>query len=142
MIRISIDFDGTLSTKQVQDYVKNIIKREDVEIFIVTRRFENVNSYTELILSAWGINDIYEEHQYLFNVAEEVGIDVKNIHFTNMAWKWKKLKELEIDIHLDDDIEDAMYALTHTDKCYPILYTSDNEKWKEKIEYYLQIHNK
>lgn len=96
MIKIGIDFDGTLSERKVQEYVKTLTKLPNLTVYIITRRYESINMYSDVELKAWGIKDIETEHNYLFKVAELVGIDKKNIIFCNMEYKHKKIRENNI----------------------------------------------
>lgn len=81
-MRISFDFDFTLSLESIQHIAKSLMK--DNEIFIVTSR---------------------EPHQYedIIKVANDLGIMRTNIFYTNGELKYTYLVDLEVDMHFDDD---------------------------------------
>ena len=68
MIKISIDFDGTLSEKEVQDFALTLMNQKNAEVWIVTRRYEKIEDYTEEIINQWKIKDLLKEFNYLFEV--------------------------------------------------------------------------
>lgn len=103
-MKISFDFDCTLGETIIQKLAATILNSSvDKEIFIVTARNAG-ESY----------------NQDLYRVAHRLGIRQDHIHFTEGGWKWKKIKELEIDIHFDDVPEECELILLHT-KCLPLL---------------------
>lgn len=80
-MRISFDFDGTLTTIQAQDLIPKL-RLLGCEIIIVTSRNENNNLP-------------------VFDFADDLCI--KEVHFTNFQSKWLKLKDLNVEVHIDDD---------------------------------------
>jgi len=68
----------------------------------------------------------------LYSVAKNLGIPDCNIHFTEGAWKWRKIKELEIDIHYDDVPEECELIKLNTN-CTPVLIW--DEYCKESIKH-------
>lgn len=82
-IKMSIDFDDTLSTKRGQDMAKKLLS-EGVDLYIVTRRQESQSGE-------------------VYNVADEIGIPHNKVFFTNGKLKWEKLKELGIMAHIDNN---------------------------------------
>ena len=102
-IKISVDFDNTLDRPDVQEYIKSLVNL-GVEVWIVTARFDSTSKYTSDLIEAWGIKNLKFEHNQLFEVAEELGINRNHIVFMNMNPK----KNFFIDnrdflFHLDDD---------------------------------------
>ena len=87
-MKVSFDFDGTLSRKVVQKLAKELVE-EGHEVWIVTSRFSN-----EAVADKgwWWIR---EQNAKLFEVADECGIKRENIHFTNQQPKILYLKEAE-----------------------------------------------
>jgi hypothetical protein len=81
--KISIDYDDTLSTQRGKDLARRLIN-EGNDLYIVTRRFKN-ESY-----------DVYK-------VAEQLGIPRDKVFFTQGQLKWRKLKELRIQRHIDNN---------------------------------------
>lgn len=142
MINIGIDFDGTLSETEVQDYVKTLTNLPNLKVHIITRRYEKIDMYSDEELEAWGIGNIELEHNYLFEVAELVGIDNKNIIFCNMDYKYKKIKENNIQLHLDNDLIDLMHIwYDNTINCEGIRYHPKEILWKERINKFLNENN-
>ena len=92
-MKVSFDFDSTLSRKCVQDYAQELIFR-GFEVHIVTSRFEK---------AALNRSNSYNNAD-LFGVAERLGIPKERIHFTNGANKSGFFKENpDFLFHLDDD---------------------------------------
>ena len=103
MKKISFDFDGTISRhfggqpNPFEDDVRNIIKRlinDGHDVHIITRRYGN---------------PMMIENRIVYEVAEILGINPENIHFTNREWKYNKINELGIEYHIDDDMTDIDY---------------------------------
>ena len=69
-IKVSFDFDSTLSKPNIQEYAKSLIEK-GIEVHIVTDRFEDTTrcAYT---------------NEYLFNVVNKLGINKNNIHFSHL----------------------------------------------------------
>lgn len=83
MDKVGVDFDGTLYDRlDVRSFVKELLLYP-VDVWIVTTRLESKDN-----------SDIYE-------LADELGI--KNIHFTNMEWKFEFYKDKDFIFHIDDD---------------------------------------
>lgn len=102
----SFDFDSTLSEPTVQKYAKELIYK-GCEVHIVTSRYERPDMYSEEAIKAFGIQDLEKEHRHLFEVADEIGIKRKDIHFTNMEYKCNFFaKNLGFIWHLDDSVEE------------------------------------
>lgn len=86
-MKVSFDFDNTLSKESVQKYAANLIAI-GIEVHIVTSRYEFYYCNN---------NDLYE-------VADRLGIKRENIHFTNMRNKCDFFQENpDFIFHLDDD---------------------------------------
>lgn len=84
-MRISYDFDDTLTTAKGQEMALNDIK----------------NGNDVLILTARQSSDSAE----VFKIADELGIPHSNIHFTNGKDKWSFVIRLHIDKHIDNNKE-------------------------------------
>ncbi len=98
-MKISFDFDSTLSRKSVRKIAKELIARGD-EVHIVTSRFEDPTRYAD---PKW----VLKGHKDLFNVASRLGIPRNYIHFTNMQDKSEFfLENPDFVVHLDDDKEE------------------------------------
>lgn len=123
-LKISVDVDGT-----------TIIQEKEEDRFLwneVNRRFEpNPNICAELINFLQRI--VCDEHIELYIITRRYGtergsrrqveelaallsVPLERIHFLSHDWKYKKIKELGIQIHIDDDcLEDIPYIHQHTD---------------------------
>jgi len=87
-MKVSIDFDGTLTRYAVKEFVKRLVSKK-YEIHILTSRYKE--SVSEPNIN----NDLYE-------IVTEIGIRRDHIQFTNQEPKFKFLDENCI-FHLDDD---------------------------------------
>ena len=96
-MRISYDFDDTLSTSKGQEMAINDIKKGN-EVLILTARNERDN-------------------EEVFKVADRIGIKRSNIHFTNGKDKWSFVIRLKIDKHIDNNKEqvDKINKLTNAE---------------------------
>jgi len=88
-MKISFDFDSTLSRKDVQEYCKCLIQ-DGHDIWITTSRVKEFNG---------AIHD----HTDLILVAQTLDIPENKIHFTNAEFKASYLQLNNFDIHIDDD---------------------------------------
>jgi len=79
--KVSIDYDDTLSTDRGKELAKRLLE-EGKELVVVTRRRD-------------------EQMDEVRKVAKELGID--KVYNTNGQLKWKKLKELGIKKHIDNN---------------------------------------
>lgn len=113
-IKVSFDFDGTLEFPHIQAIAKRCVNIPQLEVWIVTTRYDN-NTRTDP-----------EKNDEVFQVAKEVGILKKHIHFTNMHWKYEFLKEQRFVVHIDDigkELELIFrggYKLSEVGRTYPI----------------------
>lgn len=96
MMKLSFDFDDTLSNVNVQRYVDGLIRGGKYEVHIVTSRVADKRAPS----STWNLD--------LHYVANELGIPKERIHFTEYKPKYKFFNELEepFIFHLDDDTEE------------------------------------
>ena len=130
---VSIDFDGTLQLIPVQNYARELLKR-GVDVHIVTRRYDNPFTYTPAEIAEYGIDDVFKEWDYLFEVAKSLGIKNENIHFLNMTPKSMFFKDNEQFLWHLDDIESETYAINHFTKTIGIsVYESYREKGNDLI---------
>lgn len=99
-MKVSFDYDSTLSDDFVQLYAEELIKR-GLEVWIVTSRNGDAKA------PKGHNNDLY-------HVADKVGIPRENIHFTNGKAKYKYLKKYDFIWHLDDDQYEIDTIQEHT----------------------------
>ena len=93
-MRVSFDFDSTLSRKVIQDYAKELIN-DKVEVWICTSRPSD-----EKALELWKSIGYNED---IFKVAKELKIPKDKIIFTNYHNKIDFLRDKGFIWHLDDD---------------------------------------
>jgi hypothetical protein len=128
-MKVSFDFDSTLSRKDVQEFAKELVN-EGHEVWIVTSRFDD--EYAMKKNWHW----IKGQNQKLFDVAEDCGIVEENIHFTCMESKSIFIKNKGFVFHLDDDDFELMDIFESKDKCRAIHV--DHFEWKETCKNILQ----
>lgn len=125
-MKVSFDFDHTLSRKDVQEFAKELVD-EGHEVWIVTSRFDDETAMSK----NW--HWIKGQNQKLFDIAEQCGIKKENIHFTCMQSKSYFLENKDFAFHLDDDDIELMDILESnkftSNKCFPA--NVDHSEWKE-----------
>jgi len=82
-MKISLDYDGTLSTERGQQLAMRL-KGQGNELYIVTARSKN-------------------DALPVYTIARQVGIPRENIYFTNGQSKWRQLNQLGIKRHYDNN---------------------------------------
>jgi hypothetical protein len=125
-MKVSFDFDHTLSRKDVQTFAKELVS-EGHEVWIVTSRFSDEAAKEK----KW--HWIEGQNQKLFDVAEECGIKKENIQFTCMESKSIFLEGKDFVFHLDDDDIELMDIFESNkfdqSKCFPVHV--EHFEWKE-----------
>ena len=111
-MKISFDFDGTLSRESVQKYAKELIERGVPCIITTFRQKEYIPP---------------DSNDDLFAVAEK--LDISEIRFTDGQDKSFFLGDMFI--HLDDDYS-CLREIQRNSKCIPISVCTGN--WQGKIE--------
>ena len=81
--KVSVDYDGTLSTTMGKLLVKRLIS-EGKKVYIITRR-EQSNSGS------------------VYKAADELLIPKSRVYFTNGQLKWQTIKRLNIGTHYDNN---------------------------------------
>ena len=104
-MKVSFDFDSTLSKLSIQKVAKKFIDNGD-EVWITTSRHSNpqINFYT---------NDL------LFEIAENLGIKKEHIQFTEGKDKFNFLEGF--DLHFDDDVIEIELIEENLKTCEGIL---------------------
>jgi len=118
-MKVSFDFDSTLSKKDVELYAKELIDR-GVEVWICTSRYSPENAPNK------------EWNDDLFLVADRVGIKRENIIFTNFEDKSEHLKDKDFKWHIDDDNIELSFIKTDTDVTPIFLF--GKKDWKKDCE--------
>ena len=102
-IKVSFDYDKTLSEKEVQDFAKDLVNK-GIEVWIVTRRYDCIDKYSAKEIAQWGIVDLVKEHQDLFDIAFDLNIPIEHIVFMNNRSKTEFFIENQDFLwHLDDN---------------------------------------
>lgn len=106
-IIVSFDFDGTLGHKKdVQEYCKELLKNDRIQVNITTRRYSpeiGKLSKNEQPDEYWW-NSIGDKNwTEVFELSDKLGIKRENITFCNMNFKVGHLKDKGYLWHLDDD---------------------------------------
>ncbi len=117
-MKVSFDFDSTLTVNVVEQFAKRLVK-EGHEVWIVTSRHEFAD------LSGNKVNNTE-----LFELVNECGILKNHIHFTCSKNKSEFLKDKGFLWHLDDDVIELSFIRTDTD-VFPIWRRSGNEWWNQ-----------
>ena len=124
-MKISFDFDSTLTQEKIQQVAVALIKR-NFEVWIVTSRFDN--------LQRLKFPDL-KSNKDLYDLAQEIGIKPINIGFTNQQPKWILLNNSGIQVHVDDDLGElkslAYYGIVKGFNC-------NSERFKEDLENYIE----
>lgn len=105
-MKVSFDFDSTLSTERMQALCKTFMKL-GAEVHITTSRSD--------VLMGKPVNN-----EDLFEVSDYLGIPRHNITFTKYEDKYKFVKDF--DMHFDDDIEEVFLINQFPGKCIGLLY--------------------
>lgn len=84
-MRVSFDYDETLTTAKGQQMALNEIKKGN-EVLILTARQES-------------------DSVPVYAMAEKLGIKKSNVHFTNGQDKWKFILRYNINKHVDNSQE-------------------------------------
>lgn len=124
-MKISFDFDSTLTRPDVQEFAKQCIESGH-EVWLVTSRQD-----TESALQR-GHHWVEHQNNQLFEVAEQVGIDANRIVFTSHQPKIEFLAGKEFAIHIDDDIEELLDIKISKDPCVGV--NVEYFEWKEITE--------
>jgi hypothetical protein len=120
-IKVSFDFDDTLTNLEVQKYVKNLLINNEVEVWVVTSRNQN-------------------DSKEVFEICNILGIQESNVIFTNKKHKKQALNKinpiwhLEYDKFQDSDIRDLNSTILVDVKLKDGFYS-----WKLKCESILQV---
>lgn len=138
--KISFDFDYTLDKPFVQDYARELIQSE-YEIWIVTSRYDSIEKCFELgsfkTDSELVRAQLRQDLDFLFIVAEELGIPENHIVFTNMQYKNTYFKDHEDFLfHLDDNVIE--YDLINSHTRVPCVLCNSRYDWKSKCQEIIQ----
>ena len=129
MIRISVDFDGCLSEKHVQNTVRKLIAKGH-DVYILTSRNDGIIRID--------YSHVYGTNEVVYQVASEAGVKPWKICFTNQIGKAKYLANTKIQIHIDNDPKEleAIRSLTKVKGFNSTLPNFEETLWEylENIE--------
>ena len=123
-MKVSFDFDSTLSRKDVQRFAKELVT-EGHEVWIVTSRVSDEAARDYPVEFK---NRVLKANRKLFRVADNVGIKRGHIIFTGFVKKIEFIKGNGFAFHLDDDPDELIEILQDTDLCKPI--NVDHFEWE------------
>lgn len=106
-MKVSIDFDGTLTEKPMQELCKKFIAL-GAEVFICTSRATEMQGKAKI------------NNDDVFQLADFLGIKRKNIIFTAFEDKYKFVKDF--DMHFDDSDDEIYLINEYPGKCIGFLY--------------------
>lgn len=121
-MKLSFDFDSTLSRQIIQNYAQELINR-GIEVWICTSRVDD-----EQALIRWKSSGYNDD---LFLVAQELKIPKERIIFTNHELKTDFLRGKNFIWHLDDDVIELSFfkgEKTVGISCYK------TTTWRDKCE--------
>lgn len=124
-MKVSFDFDGTLSRGDIQRYAVSLVER-GIEVWIVTSRQK-----TETAL-AKGWHWVERQNAELYEVAERCGIPRERIVFTEFVDKIEYLSGKGFAFHIDDSVDELMAILEKKDPCKPV--NVDHFEWEATCE--------
>lgn len=117
MKKVSIDFDGTLSQLEVQEFAKELLDN-GIDVWVVTTRYDENHLHKYAMDYPATLEDLWE-------VVERLGIPRWKVRFTNMEWKYTYLCDTEFLWHLDDNNHEIRRALYN--KCkVPMIQVADS----------------
>lgn len=118
-LKVSFDFDSTLSTEKMQTLCKKYLQM-GADVYVTTSRGQEILGKT--------LNN-----SDLFEVTDVLGIKKENVIFTQYQDKYNFVKDF--DIHFDDDFEEIYLINQHPGKCLGFLYEEYQPSANGIIEY-------
>jgi hypothetical protein len=134
MVKVSFDFDETLSRKEVQKYAEELIDL-GIEVWVVTTRWDENHKHRYELNPT--LNDLWE-------VVDRLGIPRHHVRFTCMQWKSIYLDKTSFIWHLDDNPEEFIKAKQYG--CNVPMISVNSNGWMIKCDKLLNeainaIHN-
>lgn len=129
MLKVSIDFDGTLSRIDVQEYAQKLLA-EGVDVWVVTTRYDenHKHKYAE---------DYDVTSDDLWSVVDAIGIPRWKVRYTNMEWKYTYLIGTDFIWHLDDNANEMTRARYNS--CEVPMIQVNTTAWKRKCSRLLNM---
>lgn len=129
-MKISFDFDSTLSRKIVQDYA-SYLQKKGYDIYVCTSRLSPEMALEKENSTTW--------NEDLFKITDELNISRDKIIFTNYDFKYKYIDNIDFILHFDDDFVeiDLINKLTKIKG----ISVYGNTYWKNKANRLLGFDN-
>ena len=127
-IKCSFDFDGTLELLPIQEYARELIEKDKVEVWVTTSRFGDDEKYKRFFFTSTNVDLTNND---LWAVIQELGIPKERVHFTDMDDKWRYIKEMGFLWHIDDDWVENREILDNTKT---LAISSYGPNWRHKCE--------
>lgn len=105
-IKVSFDFDGTLTLPEVQEYFLELLDREELDVYIVTYR------YDELHKTRYLPNPTNDD---LWEIIDKLKFPREKVMFMNTECKAEYMSHTDILWHLDDD-DKILYRIMKFEK--------------------------
>lgn len=123
---ITVDFDGTLSRHDVQEFVKELMN-EGINVWVLTSRYDDLHKHR------YPHNPTNED---LYKVTDKLGIHRGNIRFQCMRPKAEYLRDSNVVLHLDDDFIE-LYDINRLTNTIPVDVNLKN--YKKQIKNILEL---
>lgn len=114
-IKVSFDFDGTLTLTHIQDFAKFLISC-GVDVYVTTSRFDELHKHK------YPKNPTNED---LWSVIDKIGIQRHKVRFTLMQPKWEYINGTKLCLHLDDDPIEVDDIVHYAKYCTPVLVSDE-----------------
>lgn len=121
---VTVDFDSTLTRKDVQEYVASLLEA-GIEVWVVTSRYDNLCMHLH--------TEPHSSNQDLFSLVNDLSIPKYKVRFTCGESKSKYLEKTKVLWHLDDDIQEIQ-DIKNSITCKTKGIWVENEHWKEFCE--------
>lgn len=118
-MKIALDFDLTLSEKDVQEIFIYLKEKYSIDLYIVTGRWIEKNKMNN--------DDLYQ-------VARKFEIKEDKIFFTNNELKIDILIRNNFDLFLDNDFVEVDFFNRETKSDKGIFLDRKNNEWKKQVE--------
>lgn len=120
MVKVSFDFDETLSRKDVQEYAAELLE-QGIEVWVVTTRWDENHKHK------YDFNPTLDD---LWEVVDRLGIPRHHVRFTCMEWKHTYLNGTNFIWHLDDN--PGEFSAAKTNGCNVPMIQVDANGWMLK----------
>lgn len=132
-MKVSFDFDGTLTQEEVQFYAKELLDK-NVEVHITTSRYSNPSSYPIYNRSKQDAIEVIKAWREVSETVKKLGIPKKHIHYTEFKDKvewFEEHPEYNFIWHLDDNVMELLYINSCPRLDIKGILVHDKD-WKEK----------